>query len=140
MGMDGHHRHTLQNRQINSWLEEQKQNSFLHQRKLSAFKVECQKVNIYTQAYTRKGSSPVQVLPVQNATPNSSVVCSCMYAFLLKWDLMRTPPFTGVRIGPNINRNAFMHKQITLDIYEEEVYRTHSKHEVNACFTDCTMH
>ncbi len=52
---------------------------------------------------------------------NCIVVCSCMYAFLLKWDPMRTPPFTGVRIGSPINRNAFMHEQTTIGIHEEEV-------------------
>ncbi len=54
-------------------------------------------------------------------TPISIVVCSCMYAFLLKWDSMHTPPFTGVRIGSHLNRNTFMHEQTTIGIHEEEV-------------------
>ncbi len=33
-------------------------------------------------------------------------VCSCMYAFLWKWDLMHTPSFTGVHIGSHLNTNA----------------------------------
>ena len=53
--------------------------------------------------------------------PSSIVVCSCMYAFLLKLDPMRTPPFTGVRIGSHLNRNAFMHEQTTIGIHEKEV-------------------
>ncbi len=31
------------------------------------------------------------------------VVCSCMYAFLWKWDPMRTAPFIGVRSGSHLN-------------------------------------
>ncbi len=53
-------------------------------------------------------------------TPNSIFVCSCMYAFLLKWVPMRTPPFTGVCIGSHLNRTAFMHEQTTISIHEEE--------------------
>ncbi len=44
-----------------------------------------------------------------------------MYAFLLKLDPVHTPPFTGVSIGSHLNRNAFMHKQTTIAIHEEEV-------------------
>ena len=44
-----------------------------------------------------------------------------MYAFLSQWDPMYTPPFTGVRIGYHLNRNAFMHGQTTIGIHEEEV-------------------
>ncbi len=40
-------------------------------------------------------------------TPNFIVVCSCRYAFLLKWDPMCTPPFIVVRIGSYLNWNAF---------------------------------
>ncbi len=39
----------------------------------------------------------------------------------IKVDPMHTPPFTGVRIGSHLNRNAFMHGQITIGIHEEEV-------------------
>ncbi len=41
---------------------------------------------------------------------------------LLKWDPMRTPPFTGVRIGSHLNRNAFMHEHTTIGIHDEEVH------------------
>ena len=54
-------------------------------------------------------------------TPNSVVVCSCMYALLLKWDPMRTPPFTGVCIGSHLNRNTFVIEHTTIGIHEEEV-------------------
>ena len=54
-------------------------------------------------------------------TPNSIVVCSCMYVFLLKWDPMRTPRCDGVRIGSHFNKYAYMHEQTTIGIHEEEV-------------------
>ena len=41
-----------------------------------------------------------------------------MYAFLLKWDPMRTPQFTGVRIGSHLNKNAYMQEQ-TIGIHKE---------------------
>ena len=28
---------------------------------------------------------------------------------------MRTPPFTGVRIGSHFNKNAYMHEQTTIE-------------------------
>ncbi len=40
------------------------------------------------------------------------VVCSCINAFLFKWDPMRTPVNGGVRIGSH--KNAYMHEQITI--------------------------
>ena len=43
-------------------------------------------------------------------TPNSIVVCSCMYAFSFKWDPMRTP-----------RCDAYMHEQTTIGIHKEEV-------------------
>ncbi len=36
-------------------------------------------------------------------------------------DQMRTPPFTGVRLGSDLNKNAYMHEQITIGFHEEEV-------------------
>ncbi len=44
-------------------------------------------------------------------TPNSIVVCSCMYAFLRKWHPMRAPRSDGVRIGSHFHKNAYMHEQ-----------------------------
>ena len=43
------------------------------------------------------------------------VVCSCMYAFLWKWDPMCTPSHLGVRIGSHFNKNAYMHEQTTIE-------------------------
>ncbi len=48
-------------------------------------------------------------------TPNSIVSCSCMYAFLFKWDPMRTPRCDGVRIESHLNKNAYMHEQETIE-------------------------
>ncbi len=47
-------------------------------------------------------------------TPIPIVVCSCMYAFLWKWDPMRTPSHHGVRSGSHLNKNAYMHEQATI--------------------------
>ncbi len=68
-----------------------------------------------------KGVHQFRSLPPTMRTPNSIVVCSCMYAFLLKWDPMYTPPFTGVRTGSHLNRNAFLLEQTTICIHEAEV-------------------
>ena len=55
-------------------------------------------------------------------TPNSIVVSSCMYAFLLKCDSMRTPPMTVVHIGSHlIEMHLCIHQQTTIDIHEDRV-------------------
>ncbi len=38
-----------------------------------------------------------------------------MYAFLLKWDPMRTPSHLGERIGSHFNKNAYMHEQTEIE-------------------------
>ncbi len=52
-------------------------------------------------------------------TPNSILVCSCMFAFLLKH-----------RIGSHFHKNAYMHEQTTIGIHKEEVPKL-----VNTLFT-----
>ncbi len=74
-----------------------------------------------SQAYIKKGVHQFRFFLPAMRTPNSIVICSWMYAFLLKCDPMRTPRCGGVRIGCDFHKNAYMHEQTTIGIHKEEV-------------------
>ena len=60
----------------------------------------CGNESLYiSQAYTKKGVHQFRLFLPTMCTPNSIVVSSCIYAFLLKWDPMRTSRCDGVRVG-----------------------------------------
>ena len=70
---------------------------------------------------SKKGVHQFRLFLPTVRTPNSIVVCSCMYAFLLKWDPMCTPRCDGVRIGSHFHKDAYMNEQTTISIHKEIV-------------------
>ncbi len=69
----------------------------------------------------KKGVQKLRFFLPTMRTPNSIVVYSCIYAFLLKWDPMRTPRCDGVHIGSHFHKNVYMHELTTIGIHKEEV-------------------
>ncbi len=77
----------------------------------------------HAQAYTSKSCILIQVLSPSNAytnmvihifiLPNPFVVCSCMYASLLQWDLNVYTRHTIECLIAILRHNAYMHVQIT---------------------------
>ncbi len=60
-----------------------------------------------SQAFTKKGVQQFRFFLPTMHTPNSILVCSCMYAFLWKWHSMRTQRCDDVRIGSHFHKNAY---------------------------------
>ncbi len=96
----------------------------------------------YAQAYIKKRvyTSLGFSLPTMR-TPDSIVVCSCMYAFLLKRDPMRTTRCDSVRIGSHFHKNAYMHEQTTIGIHKKEVPKlVYTLSAVSQCMKQCRLY